>query len=203
VLPQGGGPGVPGDRYGFLLALVGETDRRRHIGCRVASGLLAAPAVSVVLRTVWRVKKPPLGAPGNARPDYQQLLTGGTKAAPFVELLLWLDSAGEPGGRLEDRVRAALAPPVGAAVTRFGGLSLGESSHLVDEVSPWDKVKDLYAGKSVRTFRVAPGGRFTFPVWVDHVGSAGTRYATGDLVDRPAAAAEPAAAELPVIRPDP
>src|SRR3990172_682598 len=79
----------PATCYGFLLSLVGETNRKRHIGCRVSPGLLNHPQQSVVLRTVWRVKKTPLGSPGNTRPDYQQLLTG-------VEVLIWLDSSEEP-----------------------------------------------------------------------------------------------------------
>ena len=118
----------PSTCYGFLLSFVGEPSRTRHIGCRVAPGLLGQPAQSVVLRTVWRVKKTPLGSPGNTRPDYQQLLTG-------VEVLLWLDSSGErreDGPPLETRVVAALRSP--NSVSRFGGLSLGESTHLVDEV---------------------------------------------------------------------
>ena len=65
----------PATCYGFLLSLVGETKRSRHIGCRVAPALLDETVQSVVLRTVWRVKKMPLGSPGNTRPDYQQLLT--------------------------------------------------------------------------------------------------------------------------------
>jgi len=65
----------PATCYGFLLSLVGETDRCRHIGARVAPVLLNQPKQSVVLRTVWRVKKTPLGSSGNTRPDYQQLLS--------------------------------------------------------------------------------------------------------------------------------
>src|SRR3989337_831422 len=66
----------PATCYGFLLSLVGEQDRTRHIGCRVAGGLVGCSRRSVVLRTVWRVKKKPLGSSGNTRPDYQQLLSG-------------------------------------------------------------------------------------------------------------------------------
>ncbi len=297
----------PATCYGFLLSLVGETDRRRHVGCRVAPVLLNSPPTSVVLRTVWRVKEqnywqdsrrnahvlgaktltrlrewlraavaarllgelsgsgnetaaslaadvrrqlsdltgtldwgelvlawiqteadPPLllgrqakdffkehravkteidrwlqnndqfvvglGCGENARPDYQQLLTG-------VRLLLWLDSAGEKSAapNLETRVATALADPGG--ITRFGGLSLGESTHLVDEVSPWDRVRDRLAGRPGRAFLVAERGRLTLPVWVDHVGSAGTRYATGDLEEVPLSS-PPATDRLPVISPE-
>lgn len=190
----------PSTCYGFLLSLVGETRRDRHIGCRVAPVLVSQPERSVVLRTVWRVKKTPLGSSGNTRPDYQQLLSP-------VELVFWLDSSEEKNTEptLEDRTRAALANP--ASVNRFGGLSLGESTHLVDEVQLLKRYlenpryRELRAGLRGRAFLLADKGRLTLPVWVDHVGSAGTRYVTGDLrgdwpLDR-----EPTPAEMPRIEP--
>src|SRR3954454_21315180 len=113
----------PATCYGFLLSLVGEEQRARHVGCRVCPVLLVQggrpePDRSVVLRTVWRVKSLPLGAGGNTRPDYQQLLTN-------VELVIWLDSGEERGGgaTLEERVRLALEHP--EQITRYGGLCLG------------------------------------------------------------------------------
>ena len=175
----------PATCYGFLLSLVGETDRRKHIGALVAPVLLNKPPTSVVLRTVWRVKKTPLGSPGNTRPDYQQLLTG-------VNLAIWLDSV-----ELEERVRNALLNP--SSVTRFGGLSLGESTHMVDEVCLFDRVADRLP-KSGRAFLTAPKGRLTLPVWVDHVGSAGTRYATGNLDELPLT--PPSPDRMPRISPD-
>lgn len=184
----------PATCYGFLLSLVGETNRLRHVGCRVTPVLLNKPPTSVVLRTVWRVKKPPLGSPGNSRPDYQQLLTG-------VDLLIWLDSGGEPSSprTLEGRVADALINPVG--LSRFGGLSLGESAHLVDEVSLWERVMSRHTASTGRAFLVAGKGRLTLPIWVDHVGSAGTRYATGNLEEVPVSM-PPAAEVLPVISPE-
>jgi CRISPR-associated protein Cas5t len=160
----------PSTCYGFLLSLVGETDRRRHIGCRVGPSLLNEPQQSVVLRTVWRVKKMPLGSSGNTRPDYQQLLSP-------VELLVWLDSREEDreGERLETRVERALVRP--AEISRFGGLSLGESTHLVNDVSRFSDDPS----RSGKAFLLHERGRLTLPVWVDHVGSAGTRYVTGNL----------------------
>jgi CRISPR-associated protein Cas5t len=185
----------PATCYGFLLSLVGETDRRRHVGCRVAPVLVNRPETSVVLRTVWRVKKTPLGSPGNTRPDFQQLLSP-------VELVVWLDSSDESGDgdRLERRVRQALERP--ETVSRFGGLSLGESTHLVDEVDlVAGKVADRLKDHTGRAFLLAERGRLTLPVWVDHVGSAGTRYVTGDLTDvRPIDQAPPVEA-MPRIEP--
>lgn len=173
----------PATCYGFLLSLVGETDRRRHIGCGVAPAMLSKPHTSVVLRTVWRVKKTPLGSPGNTRPDYQQLLT-------HLELVVWLNSEGEANPvRLEDRVRKALADPT--SVQRFGGLALGESTHLVDEVFDFDRVASRHVGRTGQFFLLAARGRLTLPVWVDHVGSAGTRYVTGDLISQPLTSPSP------------
>jgi len=163
----------PATCYGFLLSLVGERDRRRHVGVRVCPALLGKPDRGVVLRTLWRVKSLPIGSPGNARPDYQELLTG-------VRLALWLDSAEEEEANasptLEDRVATALDHPE-RADDRFGGLSLGESTHLVDEVCR------LGVFARARAYLLAPRGRLSLPVWVDHVGSAGTRHVTGDLIE--------------------
>lgn len=172
----------PSTCYGFLLSLVGETQRIRHLGCRVAPVLVGRPELSVVLRTVWRVKSKPLGASGNTRPDYQQLLSP-------VEVVLWLDSSEESneGARLETRVSEALAQP--HRFSRFGGLSLGESTHLVDEVTEIGQYTASRRGRARtpvprgRAFLLAERGRLTLPVWVDHVGSVGTQHVVGDLFE--------------------
>lgn len=190
----------PATCYGFLLSLVGEEKRARHVGCRVAPVLMNKPEQSIVLRTVWRVKKTPLGSPGNTRPDYQQLL------AP-VELVIWLDSSAElnSGDGLERRVRQAVEHP--EAVRRYGGLSLGESTHLVDEVTPLDQYlrgghfRRRNPSPAGRAFLLAERGRLTLPVWVDHVGSAGTRYVTGDLTDEWPMDRAPCVETMPKIEP--
>lgn len=180
----------PATCYGFLLSLVGEEDRSRHVGARVSASLLNQPARSVVLRTLWRVKdnKQPPGVGNNARPDYQQLLLGS-------ELLIWCDSAEEhhAGPSLEARVQAALADP--SSVERFGGLCLGESTHLVNDVGAWT-APALPA--TARSFVLDGVGPLTLPVWVDHVGSAGTRHVTGRLRAGPQ---PPTPEELPRVEP--
>ena len=172
----------PSTCYGFLLSLVGETDRRRHVGCRLTAVNLNRTARSVALRTVWRWKEKQKlpGCGNNKRPDYQQLLTGATAEHPFVELLLWLDSQEEQNGSpdLEERVQQALTQP--SSVSRYGGLSLGESTHLVDEVCLWDRVKERYQGQKGRAFLLQEKGRYTWPVWADHVASAHSRFAVGN-----------------------
>lgn len=199
----------PATCYGFLLSLVGETDRHRHIGVRIAPVLLGEPGRSVVLRTVWRIKSKhhPPGGTGNTRPDFQQLLTG-------VELVIWLDSSGEQaaGPDLETRVAAALDAAGRGGIDRFGGLSLGESTHLVNDVSLitpslHDRLAaHLDTGRQVaRRMSAAPQGNLSTPVWVDHVGSARTRHAVAQIVEehqlQPPAAGEMPRIESPPDRP--
>jgi CRISPR-associated protein Cas5t len=180
----------PATCYGFLLSLVGETDRNRHIGCRVTPSLVGQAEKSVVLRTVWRIKSRKLlmGDGNNRMLARQELLTG-------VKFVLWLDSSEEKGESpsLEQRTREAIAHP--EQIDRFGGLSFGESAHLVDEV----KCFDDNAAMDGTIFLLADRGRLTLPVWVDHVGSEGTRYVTGDLLPLPLVA--PDTGRLPKIEP--
>ncbi|RLS85837.1 MAG: type I-MYXAN CRISPR-associated protein Cas5/Cmx5/DevS [Planctomycetota bacterium] len=184
----------PSTCYGFLLSLVGETNRWKHLGCRVTPMLLNKPVTSVVLRTIWRIKdkKLPIGSGVNVRPDFQQLLSQ-------VGLIIWLDSSGESNGSLECRVKDALENP--ETVTRFGGLSLGESSHLVDDVCILDSRRigllEKMGIEKGDIFLTSPQGKMTLPIWVDHVGASGTRYANGDLIS--STFCTPEAARMPLI----
>jgi CRISPR-associated protein Cas5t len=159
----------------MLLSLVGESDRERHLGARVTAGVFREGGISSVLRTLWRIKDgaTPQGAGENAKPDFQQLIVGS-------DLLVCCDSSDErgPAPSLEDRVRGAVQTPSG--VKRFGGLSLGESTHLVNDIWVLEG-RDL--PMPARLFLLSADGTLTLPTWVDHVGSAGTRHAIGDLVD--------------------
>ena len=65
-------------------------------------------------------------------------------------------------------------------MSRYGGLCLGESTHLVDEVRSYPVPGRDGSGEGL-AFLEEPVGRLSLPVWVDHVGSAGTRHATGSL----------------------
>lgn len=176
----------PATCYGFLLSLIGEEDRLRHVGARVTAGIVESGAISVVLRTLWRIKdrKAPPGSANNLRPDFQQLLTGS-------RIVIWVDRGEETGpGSLEDRVKTALTDP--ANIQRFGGLSLGESTHLVDSV-------DAINGEppTAECYLLRASGHLALPVWVDHVASAGTRRVVGDLVS----CRTPPMEDLPIIRP--
>ena len=156
----------PATVYGMLLSLVGEDNRRAHVGAEVALALLSKPALSTVLRTSWRLKTGgPPGVGSNKRPDYQELLTD-------VRLAIWVRSgSGEAAPRsLVDRVRAVVDRE--EVTNRYGALALGESTHLVDEVRRLRPTDGERGRALVRDER----GDLALPVWVDHVGSSGTRW---------------------------
>lgn len=166
----------PSTVYGFLLSLVGEEDRRAYLETRIAFGLLSQPELSTVLRTVWRVKaidvtrkgspkvhQPP-GVGSNRRPDFQEILTG-------LDLAIWVDD-----GPLSARLRRASEAP--RDVSRFGGLSLGESRDLVNDIL-WNP--DM-SGLPCMWLTMAQEGELPLPIWVDHVGSKGTIWKQFQLV---------------------
>lgn len=165
----------PATCYGALLSLVGELDRERHLGARVSAGLWNAPVLNRVLRTFWQIKTKsvPQGTGNNMGPDYQELVTQ-------AEIAIFCDSAMEahPAEGLEGRVRLAFRDP--ARIERFGGWSLGESTHLINDAYLLEE-KALSA--PCRVFLEGGARTLTLPVWVDHVGAAGTRYAVGELKD--------------------
>lgn len=171
----------PSTVYGFLLALVGEEDRHAYVGTRIAYALFAVLELSTVLRTVWRVKalkdkagKPqPPGVGTNRRPDFQEILTG-------LDVAIWV-----AGGPLAERLRGAGRSP--ADVRRFGGLSLGESRDLVNDIW-WEP--DL-TGLNCKWLTRDPEGDLPLPVWVDHVGSKGTVWEQCRLVEGPPEAPPP------------
>jgi CRISPR-associated protein Cas5t len=157
----------PSTVYGMLLSLVGESNRLQHEGVEVALALLSEPERSVVLRTLWRVKsrKHGPGLANNRRPDFQELLTG-------IRIAVWVRSGmnEKSSPNLEQRLVNLLSAP--ASGSRFGGLCLGESTHLVDEVRPINN-EDLREGWLLLS---DPSGDLALPIWPDHVGSAGTRW---------------------------
>ncbi len=161
--------------FGMLLSLVGERWRSAHAGAEIAVAMMSNPILSTVLRTMRRVKDLDLTAKVNARPDFQELLVD-------VRLAAWIRAGdaerNEPSGRtLASRVRDALRDP--ACVERFGALSLGESTHLVNDI------RALRPGETVRGRLLcpSPSGSLTLPVWPDHVGSFATRWGRYEVVE--------------------
>jgi CRISPR-associated protein Cas5t len=167
----------------MLLSLVGEPNRLVHQGAELAIALLTDPDRSVVLRTLWRVKDKKLG-PGlgsNKRPDFQELLSD-------VRLSVWVRMGRDSGAvTLLSRLLVALGDP--GSVKRFGGLSLGESTMLVDEVRRWREGDPTEGSLLLHD----GDGDLSLPVWPDHVGSKGTRWGQYKLGDK---------ARLPVELPE-
>jgi len=157
----------PSTIYGMLLSLIGEENLLSYAGTRIAVSIAEEPSVSVILRSLWRIKseKLPQGQGENVRPDFQELLTG-------VKLSVWVRDGIEvsENNSLHNRLWEAFRDP--SSISRYGGLSLGESTHLVDEIRPW-RDTDPEEGRML-----VPDveGDLSLPVWVNHVGSRGTRW---------------------------
>ena len=182
----------PSTVYGMLLSLVGEPDRLSHEGAEVALALLSVPERCMVLRTLWRVKNTKAG-PGigeNKRPDFQELLTG-------IRLAVWVRQGTREVAtpRLAERLRDALIRPTGTR--RFGGLSCGESTHLVDEVRPFRRGDPTSGQLLIRDLQ----GDLALPVWPDHVGSAGTRWEQYRLITSSIGPSPHKNAWTPILRP--
>jgi len=154
----------PATVYGMLLSLVGEVNRRVHEGAEIATALLSEPEYSVVLRTLWRVKdkKKGLGLGTNRRPDFQELLTD-------IRIAAWVRDEADNQNSFVKRLEDAFKNP--SQINRFGGLSLGESTHLIDEVKLF---KELPKG-FCQILLNENEGELSLPIWADHVGS-GTNW---------------------------
>lgn len=148
----------PSTVYGFLLSLVGEEDRYKYIGTEMAYAILNRPELSVVMRTAWRIKdkKTPPGVGQNRRPDYQEILTG-------LEMAVWLN----PGELADSVIQAGNSQQ---RINRFGGLSLGESKDLINDII-WNPTWQQETGQWLTE---DPEGELPLPIWVDHVGSKNT-----------------------------
>lgn len=150
----------PATVYGMLLSMIGETNRRIYEGTEIAIALLSSPEYSVVLRTLWRVKSKNygLGLGENRRPDFQELLTD-------VRLAIWVRNEETSEDSLAKQIRNGFENP--SAIDRFGGLALGESTHLVDEV----KILEGFPVGSCQFLLNNDEGDLSLPIWADHIGS--------------------------------
>jgi CRISPR-associated protein Cas5t len=155
----------PSTIYGMLLSMVGECDRYKHCGIKIAISLLSTPQKSTVIRTFRRFKKKDIHDPTNARPDYQELLTD-------IQFIVWVDAGTDKAHpTLPERLQLALEHP--ETINRFGGLCLGESRDLVNAVT---LISDKNKQQILSWLIQDEDGLLTLPYWVDHVGSQGTRW---------------------------
>jgi len=133
---------------------------------------LSIPEKSALLRKIRRFKDKDPNSPENSRPDYQEVLTE-------IEMVVWLDASQDKSKlNLCQRIQQGLADP--SSIDRFGSLCLGESSHLVDSI---DLLQNGDEGGKLQWLVRDRFGWLTLPYWLDHVGSAGTRWGRYKLIE--------------------
>jgi CRISPR-associated protein Cas5t len=164
----------PSTIYGFLLSLVGESDLMAHVGVKLAIGIIGdKPSISRIVRKQRHHKfsKTHMGtypASKFSKPNFQELITD-------VKVVLKLDSSEESATlKLGERVAIALSSP--EQITRFGGLSLGESWALVNGIRLYREA-DGQINWLVKDCR----GLISLPVWINRQNSRGTfqRFSLG------------------------
>jgi CRISPR-associated protein Cas5t len=151
---------TPATVYGMLLSLLGVPREQKecHRGSEMALAVSELPERrSKVFRKLRRGSDQE-----NTRPDYQDLLID-------LELWVWLRKGADPADPpLAFRIPTALADPASIA-HREGGLSLGESSYLVDviKIDPKPPERLIFVMPDQRGF-------YSLPVWVDHTNRTNT-----------------------------
>lgn len=158
----------PSAVYGMLLSLVGvrREEKAIHRGVEMAFAVDRLPERAKVFRKLRRGK-----TLGELRPDYQDLLLD-------LRLWVWLRRGRDASPvSIVEKVAHALREP--AAVTRSGGLSLGESSYLVDTV----RLEEPPAVTGV-FLQLHDEGFHSLPIWVDHSDPQQTRTCRFRLVPR-------------------
>ena len=156
---------TPSSVYGMLLSLIGvpSEEKARHRGVVMAMGIESAPGRAKVFRKLRRGKDL-----DSLRPDYQDLLID-------VRLWIWLKPGKDSASpNLLEMVACALTNP--ALINRFGGLSLGESSYLINSIS-----MSKAPPSELIFLRPDQGGFHHLPVWVDHLDASRTRCARFSL----------------------
>jgi CRISPR-associated protein Cas5/DevS len=158
----------------MLLSLLGvpREDKGRYRGAEMALAVAEVPGYSQRSRVFRKLRR---GSDlEDTRPDYQDLL---------LDLTLWIwlrrgaDAADPP---LCDSVLAALKD-YHSITHREGGLSLGESSYLVDVIcfDPHPPERLCFLQRDTQGF-------YTLPTWVDHVVRGNTvldRFRVAELVE--------------------
>ena len=161
----------PSTIYGFLLSLVGEVDMAAHLGVKIAIGLIGnEPPISRIVRKqrhhkfdnggadhTKRVKKYGEGVyptSNFSKPNHHELLTD-------LQVAVQIDSSEESASvTLEERVTIALSTP--SRITRFGGLSLGESWALVNGIRLYRETDGV-----IRWLINDNRGLISLPVWIN------------------------------------
>jgi CRISPR-associated protein Cas5t len=165
----------PSTIYGMLLSWVGEVDMNAHRGVKLAIGLVGAdPPISRIVRKQRHHKfsTKNLGSYPTSqfsKPNHHELLTD-------LRCAVQVDSSDETAMvALADRIAIALATP--SQITRFGGLSLGESWAMLNGIRLYRETDG-----DIRWLVKDSRGLISLPVWVNRNTSQGTfqRFSWGD-----------------------
>jgi CRISPR-associated protein Cas5t len=157
----------PSTVYGMLLSLVGEVDMLAHSGIKLAIGIIGDdPPISRIVRKQrhhkFSVKN--LGTYPTSqfsKPNHHELLTD-------LQMVIRLDSNEESlTVKLVDRIAIALATPV--QISRFGGLSLGESWAMVNGIRAYRETDG-----PVRWLVKDNRGLIGLPIWINRETTQGT-----------------------------
>ncbi len=139
--------------YGMLLSYCGipREERTVHKGAALALGLEGITDQASVFRKLRRGKELE-----TVRPDYQDLLLG-------LTCRIWVSQGNEKGTPpLVERLDRAMRNP--GSIRRAGGLSLGESSFLVDTFTRAPGLPD----EEFQFLCRDDAGFVQLPLWVDH-----------------------------------
>lgn len=153
--------------YGCLLSWVGEEDLMAHVGVQLAIGLLGEDSsISRILRKQRHHKfsKKHQGVYSSAefsKPNFQEILTD-------VKVAVRVNSGQEKASMsLSDRLQVAQSTP--EKLSRFGGLSLGESWAMVNGIRAYQPNDG-----AIRWLVKDRRGLIGLPVWIDRKTTRGT-----------------------------
>jgi CRISPR-associated protein Cas5t len=157
----------PSAVYGMLLSLVGEVEMLAHVGVKIAIGIIGdAPPISRIVRK-QRHHKFSVKHMGTyptsqfSKPNHHELLTD-------LRFVVQIDSTEETATvKLADRVAIALSTP--EQITRFGGLSLGESWAMLNGVRDYREDDG-----EIRWLIQDKRGLIGLPIWIDRTTTQGT-----------------------------
>jgi CRISPR-associated protein Cas5t len=157
----------PSTVYGMLLSLVGEMDMTAHGGVKLAIGIIGNdPPISRIVRK-QRHHKFSVKHMGTyptsqfSKPNHHELLTD-------VRFVVQIDSSEEAAAlKLVDRVAITLSTP--SQITRFGGLSLGESWAMLNGVRDYRE-----ADGAIRWLMQDQRGLIGLPIWINRETTQGT-----------------------------
>jgi CRISPR-associated protein Cas5t len=157
----------PSTVYGMLLSLVGEVNMMAHLGVKIAIGIIGdAPPISRIVRKQrhhkFSIKN--LGTyPSSqfSKPNHHELLTD-------LRFVVQIDSSEEGAMvKLADRVAIALSTP--EQISRFGGLSIGESWAMLNGVRAYREDDGV-----VRWLAQDKRGLIGLPIWINRETTQGT-----------------------------